>query len=46
MLEFSATGGFWNNLFRNDYISEGDKDKLLDIAEKTAFYWELKLILV
>lgn len=34
LLEFSATGGFWNNLFRNDYISEGDKDKLLDIAEK------------
>src|SRR5690554_1490038 len=34
VLEFSGGGNFWNNIFRNDLISEDDKDRLNDIAKK------------
>lgn len=34
VLDLSGTGEFWNNILRNDYISEKDKEKLVSIAER------------
>lgn len=34
VLDLSGTGKFWNNILRNDYISEKDKDKLVKIADR------------
>ena len=46
VLDLSGTGEFWNNILRNDYISEKDKEKLVSIAERNGLILGLRPILV